>query len=275
MLPLAEPDAVELFCTAPRSNPQRGRGALSSPGRAAARDRAGGGANAGRSRRSRSSTGSASGSICFEGGRDADPRQATLRATIEWSYDLLAPGGTELVRRLAVFDGGCTLEAVEHGMRGRPRHAPAAGREEPRPPYRRSLLDAGDDPGVRDRPARKRGRPRCDSSSALGTLSHVGRVRQPVGGERRPGAPGHRATRAGQFPRGDRLGARPCSRAGLPPGDRAGAVLGDERFVRGRASARGAPRARLGRLTPCCTPARSASTGSRPGSRGISRPEPA
>jgi predicted ATPase len=46
-------------------------------------------------------------------GRDADPRQATLRATIEWSYDLLSPGEQELFARLSVFAGGCTLEAAE------------------------------------------------------------------------------------------------------------------------------------------------------------------
>jgi predicted ATPase len=49
----------------------------------------------------------------FRGGRDADPRQQTLRATIEWSYDLLAPKEQQLFRRLSVFAGGCTLEAAE------------------------------------------------------------------------------------------------------------------------------------------------------------------
>lgn len=49
----------------------------------------------------------------LRGGRDADPRQATLRATIEWSYDLLDEHEKCLFRRLAVFAGGCTLEAVE------------------------------------------------------------------------------------------------------------------------------------------------------------------
>ena len=49
----------------------------------------------------------------LKGGRDADPRQQTLRATIEWSYDLLAPEEQELFARLSVFAGGCTLEAAE------------------------------------------------------------------------------------------------------------------------------------------------------------------
>jgi predicted ATPase len=49
----------------------------------------------------------------FEGGRDADPRQRTLRATIAWSYDLLSPDDRRLFERLSVFTGGCTLEAAE------------------------------------------------------------------------------------------------------------------------------------------------------------------
>lgn len=48
----------------------------------------------------------------LKGGRDADPRQATLRATIEWSHDLLFESEKELFARLAVFRGGCTLEAA-------------------------------------------------------------------------------------------------------------------------------------------------------------------
>ena len=47
------------------------------------------------------------------GQRDADPRQRTLRATMEWSHSLLNPQELTTFRRLAVFVGGCTLEAVE------------------------------------------------------------------------------------------------------------------------------------------------------------------
>jgi hypothetical protein len=47
----------------------------------------------------------------FKGGRDADPRQQTLRATIEWSHDLLDEEEQRLFARLSVFRGGCTLEA--------------------------------------------------------------------------------------------------------------------------------------------------------------------
>ncbi len=37
----------------------------------------------------------------------------TLRAAIDWSYDLLLSGEQALLRRLAVFDAGCTLDTVE------------------------------------------------------------------------------------------------------------------------------------------------------------------
>ena len=49
----------------------------------------------------------------LKGGRDAETRQRTLRATIEWSYDLLAPDEQKLFANLSVFVGGCTLEAAE------------------------------------------------------------------------------------------------------------------------------------------------------------------
>ncbi len=47
------------------------------------------------------------------GARDLPTRQQTLRSTVDWSYGLLNVGEQTLFRRLSVFTGGCTLEAVE------------------------------------------------------------------------------------------------------------------------------------------------------------------
>ncbi|MGA8233117.1 MAG: protein kinase, partial [Candidatus Acidiferrales bacterium] len=47
------------------------------------------------------------------GARDLPQRQQTLRATIDWSYDLLSAAEQKLLRRLSVFVRGCTLEGVE------------------------------------------------------------------------------------------------------------------------------------------------------------------
>jgi non-specific serine/threonine protein kinase len=47
------------------------------------------------------------------GSRTALPRQQTLQALVDWSHDLLAEGEKVLLRRLAVFAGGWTLEAAE------------------------------------------------------------------------------------------------------------------------------------------------------------------
>ncbi|MCF6468052.1 AfsR/SARP family transcriptional regulator, partial [Nonomuraea sp. MG754425] len=47
------------------------------------------------------------------GMRDAPARQRTLRAMIDWSWELLSPGERVVLRRLAAHAGGCTLEAAE------------------------------------------------------------------------------------------------------------------------------------------------------------------
>jgi predicted ATPase len=47
------------------------------------------------------------------GARDLPARQQTLRNTIAWSYDLLEPPEQALFRTVAVFGGGCTLEAAQ------------------------------------------------------------------------------------------------------------------------------------------------------------------
>lgn len=47
--------------------------------------------------------------ILTVGDRTAPPRQQTMRATIDWSYDLLSAPERRLFERLSIFAGGCTL----------------------------------------------------------------------------------------------------------------------------------------------------------------------
>lgn len=49
----------------------------------------------------------------FKGGRGAEPRHRTLRAALEWSCQQLDEAELSLFARLAVFEGGCTLDAAE------------------------------------------------------------------------------------------------------------------------------------------------------------------
>ena len=51
--------------------------------------------------------------IVDRGTRDAPVRQRTLRATIDWSYELLDPAARAAFTALAVFAGGCTIQAAE------------------------------------------------------------------------------------------------------------------------------------------------------------------
>ena len=52
-------------------------------------------------------------SLLTGGARDLPERQQTLRATIDWSYQLLSPEDKELFACLAVFRRGATLDAIE------------------------------------------------------------------------------------------------------------------------------------------------------------------
>jgi len=61
--------------------------------------------------------------LLANGNRTALPRQQTLRALVDWSYDLLTDAEKLLLQRLSVFAGGWTLEAAEQvcvgeGMEG-------------------------------------------------------------------------------------------------------------------------------------------------------------
>ena len=59
--------------------------------------------------------------LLTSGARTALPRQQTLRATIDWSYDLLSEQEKALFRNLSVFSGGWTLDAAEQIFTGRGR----------------------------------------------------------------------------------------------------------------------------------------------------------
>jgi predicted ATPase/DNA-binding winged helix-turn-helix (wHTH) protein len=50
--------------------------------------------------------------LLTSGRRNAVPRHGTLRATLDWSYDLLPAAEQLLLRRMAVFAGGFSLDAV-------------------------------------------------------------------------------------------------------------------------------------------------------------------
>jgi predicted ATPase/DNA-binding SARP family transcriptional activator len=52
------------------------------------------------------------------GARTALPRHRTLRAVVDWSWELLVPAERVALRRLAVFTGGCTLAAAERVAAG-------------------------------------------------------------------------------------------------------------------------------------------------------------
>jgi predicted ATPase/DNA-binding CsgD family transcriptional regulator len=69
------------------------------------------------------------------GNRTALPRQQTLRAAMDWSYDLLSGPERALFRRLSVFAGGWTLEAAEEvasGSTSDALHLPLATSDLPR-----------------------------------------------------------------------------------------------------------------------------------------------
>jgi len=50
--------------------------------------------------------------LLLHGRRTSPPRHRTLRATLEWSYELLSEDECRVLRRLSVFSGGFTLDAA-------------------------------------------------------------------------------------------------------------------------------------------------------------------
>ena len=57
--------------------------------------------------------------VLVGGTRSAPPRHQALRATLDWSHEMLDQEERTVFRRLAVFSGGFTLEAAEHVAAGR------------------------------------------------------------------------------------------------------------------------------------------------------------
>ncbi len=78
------------------------------------------------------------------GSRTALPRHQTLRAMIEWSYDLLSDPERTLLRRLGVFVGDWTLEAAENVCAHPKPGSSAKSAARPRPD-RRNLKRAGNE----------------------------------------------------------------------------------------------------------------------------------
>src|SRR5687767_8417925 len=56
--------------------------------------------------------------LLSRGSRTTDPRHRSMRATLEWSHELLSGPEGVLFRRLSVFAGGWTLEAAEEVCSG-------------------------------------------------------------------------------------------------------------------------------------------------------------
>jgi predicted ATPase/DNA-binding SARP family transcriptional activator len=113
------------------------------------------------------------------GSRTLLPRQQTLRAVVDWSWDLLDPPERVLLRRLAVFHGGWTLEAVE---------------------------SVSADPPPADGHGSARGAPAFPASDA-DRSSHGAPT--PAGGGSAYGVPGAPARGAGRPPHGAPAGGRP------------------------------------------------------------------
>lgn len=76
------------------------------------------------------------------GNRAALPRQQTLRAAIDWSYNLLPESEQRLFRLLSIFTGGWTLEAAENLVRTGRSLAPDGTRTLENVRYATTILDS-------------------------------------------------------------------------------------------------------------------------------------
>ena len=182
------------------------------------------------------------------GARDLPQRQQTLRAAIDWSYDLLSPAEQKLLRRLSVFVGGCTLEGVEAVCDtksdlefGPSRRHVISGGQKPGAALRASekriaVRDAGDDSRVRSGKTGGERREALDETRPCRLLPGAGR-RRGCGAERCGGDGMAGTLRVGtrQFSGGSGLADR-NRRCGLGPASWHCPVslLGDARVPRRR-----------------------------------------
>ena len=124
--PLAEPEAVELFCERSRLEPDETIAELCrrlddmplALELAAARTAS--------SRPAQILERLSQRLDLLKGGRDADPRQQTLRATIEWSHELLSTSRAAALRPAGRLRRRLHPRGGRGGRRRRPRHAPVA-----------------------------------------------------------------------------------------------------------------------------------------------------
>ena len=164
------------------------------------------------------------------GARDAPARQQTLRATIDWSHELLSDAEQQCFARFAVFAGGATVAGRRDDHRRRPRHARRPRRQEPAraPPARPRPDPAGDarnDPRLRRRALRlRRRRARPSASATTATTSRWPSATEP---NARCGAPARREHLArldaeidnlhAALALGGRAGRAPSRRSRWPP----------------------------------------------------------
>ena len=139
-------------------------------------------------------------SLLTSGPRDLPSRQQTLRGAMDWSYDLLAPSEQRLFARLAVFAGGCLLEAAEEVC--------DAGLDDLEALLQNNLLRQEDRP-TGDRRFRMLETIReyaVDRLDELGERERAAHAPRRVGARRRRGAPA-------RAPRGDGSSASGSARA--------------------------------------------------------------
>ncbi|QFR97626.1 AAA family ATPase [Streptomyces tsukubensis] len=89
--------------------------------------------------------------LLTSGSRTVLPRQQTLRAVVDWSWDLLDDRERTVLRRLSVFAGGCDLAAAEAVCGAAAR--PAGGAEKPAGAAEKPAGGGEAPVGVAERPA--------------------------------------------------------------------------------------------------------------------------